>query len=411
MSALGDSFDPLGEHLQDPYPFYARARAEEPVFWSPRMKAWVVTRYEDISAVLRDNETFSNANSIRTISDPPPQVFQEFAVLGYPPTTPGLINSDGEQHRRIRAPFARNFAVDRVNAAQDFIRARAEARVDAIADAGHADLMSALIRPLPVEVVTFMYRLEELAPEMVAAGTRGFLALQGNLALTPVEEQVQATRDLVELARVIGEVVERRRREPRADDLATAFLRSVAPDLRELTLEEEALLVINLTGMLLPGHETTRGQLGLGVLHLLEHRDQWELLCQNPQMIPQAVEEICRYDPAVPGMFRVTTRKTEVGGVPMDPGTEVFLAFLSANRDEALCDRPDTFDVTREPTRHLAFGRGAHVCIGAETGRREIHIALEVLTRRLPGLRLAGRPIMIDPIFVTRGPLELHVEW
>lgn len=409
MSALGVSFDPLGEHLQDPYPFYARARAEEPVFWSPRMKAWVVTRYGDCLAVLHDTKSFSNANSIRTITDPPPEVFAEMAALRLPPPL-GVIQADGEVHRRMRAPFARNFTPERVRAATPFVRAKTDALIDAFAGDGHADLIRQLFRPLPVAVVTYMYGIEELDEDLVEAGTHGELALQGNLVI-PAEEQAAAAADFVKLCRVIQAVVRERMAAPREDDLPTAFLHAIWPGGREMTAQEEADVVVNLAGLLLPGHETTRGQLGLGVLHLLEHRDQWELLCARPELLPRAVEEICRYDTTVPGMFRVATKDARVGDISLSEGDEVFLAFLSANRDAAFCDRPDVFDVTRAPTRHLAFGKGAHYCAGADTGRRELTVALEALMQRLPGLRLSGHPVEIDPIFVTRGPLELHVEW
>lgn len=412
MGALGDSFDPLGEHLQDPYPFYARARAEEPVFWSPRMNAWVVTRYRDVSTVLRDNATFSNANAIRTIDDPPAEVIQEFLKLGYPQALP-VIGADGEVHRRMRAPFARNFAADRATAAEHVMRGRVSQAIDAFGDRGRAELMDELIRPVPIAVVTHMYGVEEVDEAMVKAGTRGFLMMQGNLARMglPLEEQVKAAKAAVELCHVMRDVVSQRRAAPRENDLVTAFAAAVAPLGGPMTVEQEARIVLNLATIFVPGHETTSPQFGNGLRHLLSHRDQWELLCERPELIGQAVEEFCRYDTSVPGMFRLVKNATTIAGQELQPGDEVFLALLSANRDEALCDRPDDFDVIRKPTRHLTFGFGAHYCLGAETGRREMRIALEILTRRLPGLRLADRPVEIEPVFVTRGPLELHVEW
>jgi cytochrome P450 len=408
---FGEDFDPLGAHLQDPYPFYARARKEAPVFWSPRMKAQVVTCYGDCYAVLRDNEAFSNANAIRTIDDPAFPALQEFLKLGYPPM-PNKISSDGELHRKFRMPFARHFAADRVAAAEGAMRQQVNASIGAFESDGRAELMRQLVRPLPIAVITHMYGLEELDEATVKAGTRGFLVLQGNLsAMLSVEEQVASMRDLVHLVQVMKGVVERRLAEPREGDLVTAFLRSVVPGAETLTLEEESMVVMDLAATLLPGHETTAPQLANGLRHLLTHREQWELLCARPELIPQAVEEICRYDTSVPGMFRVARKDVTVGEQAFPEGTEFFLALLSANRDEAFVDDPDVFDITREPTKHLTFGFGAHYCIGAETGRRELQVALESLTRRLPGLRLADRPVEIEPVFVTRGPHELHVEW
>jgi cytochrome P450 len=410
-SSFGENFDPLGEHLQDPISFYAQARKEAPVFWSPRMRAYVVTRYEDCYAVLRDNDTFSNANAIRTIDDPAFPAVQEFMKLGYPPM-PASISADGDLHRRFRRPYARHFSADRVAAAEGVMREQVNSAIDAFERDGHAEMMRQLIRPLPIAVITHLYGLEELDEETVRAGTRGLLVLQGNKsAVLSEEEQVAAVRDFVHLVQIMKGVVERRLAEPREDDVVTGVLRSMVPDAESLTLEEESMIVTDLAAILLPGHETTAPQLANGIRHLLTHRQQWELLCARPELIPQAVEEICRYENSVPGMFRKAKKAATVGGRDLAEGDEVFLALISANRDEALTDRPDVFDVTREPVKHLTFGFGAHYCIGAETGRRELRVALEQLTRRLPGLRLADRPIEIEPVFVARGPHELHVEW
>jgi cytochrome P450 len=410
-SSFGETFDPVGTHLQDPYPFYAQARKEAPVFWSPRMNAWVVTRYQDCYSVLRDNHSFSNANAIRTIDQPAFPALQEFLKLGYPPM-PNVILSDGDLHRRFRRPYARHFSADRVAAAEGVMRQQVDASIDAFAGDGRAELMRQFIRPLPITVITHLYGLKEVDQATVAAGTRGLLVLQGNMSqLLSEEEQVAAMRDWVHLVQIVKGVVERRLAEPREGDLVTAVLRSLVPEAESLTLEEESMVVMDLAAIYLPGHETTAPQLANGIRHLLTHREQWELLCERPEMIPQAVEEICRYDTSVPGMFRKAKKATTVGGQNLAEGEEVFLALISANRDEAFVDRADVFDITRGPVKHLTFGFGAHYCIGAETGRRELRIALELLTRRLPGLRLADRPVEIEPVFVTRGPHELHVEW
>jgi cytochrome P450 len=411
-TSLGESFDPLGTHLQDPYPFYEQARAEEPVFWSPRMNAWVVTRYEDAFNVLRDTQRFSNANAIRTIDQPLPEVIQEVMKVGYPPQETAIIMADGDKHRIMRAPWARRFAPDRVTAAEPVMRARAAELVGAFADDGRADLMRQFANPLPVTVLVNLYGIEELKgeEELVAAGTEGLMALQANL-VAPPEKQVEAARAFVRLVRRVAEVVKDRMAHPREDDLPTVALAAMAPDGPPLPLELEGEIVLNLAGNLLPGHETTSAQIGNGVRHLLTHRDQWELLCERPELIPNAVEEICRYDTGVPGMFRVAKTDVTIGGRQIPAGGELFLALISANRDEALCDRPNEFDITRSPTKHLTFGHGSHYCLGAETGRRELRIALETLTNQLPTLRLTGEPLKIAPVFVTRRLESLPVEF
>jgi cytochrome P450 len=164
--------------------------------------------------------------------------------------------------------------------------------------------------------------------------------------------------------------------------------------------------------VMVAGHTTTSSLLGTGLVHLLEDRSRWLLLRERPELIPGAVEEMARFDPAVQSFFRVTTRPAEVGGVRLEPGTELLLLYGSANRDEALCEHPEEFDITRAPTRHLAFGMGLHACVGAGLARTELRVSLETLTRRLPDLRLdTDQEIRIRPGLNHRGPWWLHVTW
>jgi cytochrome P450 len=136
------------------------------------------------------------------------------------------------------------------------------------------------------------------------------------------------------------------------------------------------------------------------------------MLCAHPELIPAAVEEAARYDTAVQGFRRITTRPVTLAGTDLPAGAEVFVAFGAANRDEARYDRPDVFDITRAPTRHLAFGHGAHACPGAKLARDQVRIALETLTRRLPGLRLTpDRPVTMLPTLIHRSPQRLDLIW
>jgi cytochrome P450 len=405
--SLGERYDPLGVHAQDPYEFYALARQQQPVFFHPALGAWVVTRYDDVRAVLRDAETFSSTNSLRPVAQPDPRVFAEFAK-GYP-MAPEAVNTDGATHRRLRSPFASGLAADEIRTVERHIRQRTAELLDAFAGDGRAELIGQFADPLPLAVIGHLFGLDPADMPTVHAGSHGMLMLGS--AHGSGEEQVAAARQIVALQQLLAGYIRRRRAEP-GEDLISRMLGELAPAEGQLTFDQEAELVESLFGTLLAGHTTTSDLLGNGIWHLLTHREQWELLCARAELIPGAVEEIARYDTSVQAQFRVTTRPVTLAGQALPEGAEVLVLFGSANRDEALVERAEAFDITRPPSRHLTFGFGVHFCAGAHLARAEMRIALQALTERLPGLRLAdGRQVTIAPSLRLRGPRALHVVW
>jgi cytochrome P450 len=404
---LGERYDPLGAHAQDPYEFYALARRQQPVFFYAKLDAWVVTRYDDVRAVLRDAETFSSANSLRPVAEPDPAVYAEFAK-GYP-MVPESVSSDGAAHRRLRAPFADGLGVDQVRALEPYIRQRAGELVDAFAADGHAELMGQFAAPLPMDVLGQLFGLAPADMPLVHAGSLGMPVLVSARAASA--EQVAAARRVVELQQLLAGYIDRRRAAP-GEDLISRAVAELAPAAGQLTFDQQAELVESLFGALLAGHTTVSGLLGNGMWHLLSHPEQWALLRRRPELLDGAVEEIARYDTSVPAQFRVTTRPVTLGGQALPSGAEVLVLFGSANRDSALVDRPEVFDITRPPSRHLAFGIGAHYCAGAQLARAELRIALVTLSDRLPGLRLSdAHPVAIAPSLRLRGPTTLPVVW
>jgi cytochrome P450 len=225
-------------------------------------------------------------------------------------------------------------------------------------------------------------------------------------------EQQAAARKVVALQQLLARYLRQRRAQP-GDDLISRAIAELAPMAGQLTFDQEAELVESLFGTLLAGHLTTSGLLGNGVWHLLSHPEQWALLCQRPELLDGAVEEIARYDTSVQAQFRVTTRPVNLAGTALPEGAEVLVLFGSANRDNALVDRPEVFDLTRPPSKHLTFGLGVHYCAGAQLARVELRIALATLVERLPTLRLAAdaAPVTIAPSLRLRGPTALEVAW
>jgi len=407
-SQLGETFDPLGAHLQDPYALYARAREEEPVFWSPRLKAWVVTRYQDVVAVLRDHEAFSSSNSLRPVRELYPETFVELAK-GYPPK-PDHVTSDGAAHRRLRAPFAKAFSASRIEALGPVIQKQADALIDAFAGDGRVELMRQYAAPLPVQVIAELFGMDAADAAALKAGTEAMFQL-GGTDLTP-EQEAEAGRGTVAFQQLIGAYVRARRSQPR-QDVISEVVAALAPGDGPLTGDQEAELVWLLASTIGAGHITTSDTIGNGVWLLLTHPEQWELLRKRPELARGAVEEIMRFASPVPSIFRKAAREVTVAGKRLPEGSELMLAFISANRDPALCENPETFDITRTPTRHLGFGTGVHACVGNLLARREIQVSLETLARRLPALRVpAGETVLpVRPTVNLRGPLTLELEF
>jgi cytochrome P450 len=405
--SIGEAYQPSGEHLQDPYPFYARARHEEPVFFSPALNAWVVTRYEDVSRIIRDPDTFSSGNALRPLVQFHPASLQELQK-GFPPV-PSTVDSDGELHRRLRAPLARALSTERVSALEPFIREHANALIDEFVDDDRADLMERYAYPLPVEIITELLGIDP--QDRAAVAVQSYSSAEMVSAQLSEPEQAAATREFVAFQHMLAGYIQRRRAQPR-DDLVSAVIAALAPGEGELSFEQLAELVWHLIGVAIAGHTTTSAVLGNGLRHLLSDRRRWELLCERPELIPGVVEEMLRYDPSVQSFFRVTTRDVTVGDVAFPAGTELMVVYGSANRDETQFERADEFDVTRAATRHLAFGGGVHLCVGSGLARKQLQVSLELLGSRLPGMRLvAGQEIRVRPGLNHRGPFALLVEW
>jgi cytochrome P450 len=407
-TSLGELFDPLGAHLADPYPFYARSRREEPIFYSGVLDAWLVSRFADVRAVMRDGEAYSSANTLRPLVELSPAAFGVLAQ-GYPPIK-SFIEQDGEPHLRWRVPTADRFSPWEVDTVEPFIRDRANALVDAFVDDGQADFMAQYANLLPVDVICRMLGIDKADTEILRRGSFALGALV-NERLSEAE-QVKAAEDGVAFQHLIARNVRARRAEP-GGDVISRVVAALAPGDGPLTFEQEYDLVPNLLGVGVAGNITTTGLLGNAVRWLLEHPAQWRLLCERPELIPGAVEEAGRFDPPTHGFFRVTTKDVTLAGKDLPAGTEVFALFASANRDETVFERPDEFDITRPGLgRAMTFGHGAHFCLGSGLARREAAVTLEVLTARLPGLRLVpGQRYDFRPNIDHRGLLSLLFEW
>jgi cytochrome P450 len=399
-------FDPLGEaFLRDPYAVLP-AVADAPVFYAPSLDYYVVTRYADIERVFLDPETFSAANAQLPLIQLPLEVGKTLLDGGHKPQ-PSMVSLDPPAHGRLRKPAARAFTPRRVTEMEPRIRATAAELLDAVDPSQPFDLIEALAFPLPMRIMfSFMGVPEQDWPQLKEwCGSRASLAW-GRPA---PEEALHHAQQMVLYRRYLRELVAAKATD-RGDDFASALLEIHDEDPDALAHEDIASILFSLS---FAGHETTNNLIGNCVRRLLEVPERWDRLVEHPDLIPGAVDEILRFDPSVPVWRRVTTRQVNLGGVDLPEGAKLFLWLAAAGRDAEVFPDPETFDPERPNSRRtLAFGRGIHFCIGSALGRLEATLALEELTRRFPGLRLAppDQEIPFHPNISFRGPQTLAVQ-
>lgn len=397
-------FDPLD--LSDPFPLLARARREQPVFYSPAIDYWVVTGYDDIKAIFRDHETYTAANTITPIVPFSEAVQRMLADGDYSPE-PVLSNNVPPSHTRIRTLVNRLFTPRRMKGFAPAIRAIAERGVRHIMDQAPVDIVAALTYEYPAYVLFHVLGVPDADVAQVKAWAGNRIKLY--YGRPSADEQIAMTENLVPFWRYVVDLVAEKARHPQ-DDLTSDLIRMRDGDDKVLTLNEIASCMITL---LVAGHETTTAQINNALWHLLSERDHWERLCINPDTIPTALEEMMRYDPSVCTWRRRAAKASRINGVDIPADADLLLMLNSANRDEAVFPEPDEIIFTRDNLKdQLAFGYGIHYCVGAPLARLEMAILLETLTRELSGLRLVpGQNIAYTRNISFRGPVALHVSW
>ncbi len=376
----------LEELEEDPHALLARLREREPVSWLPVLDGWLVTRRDLAMQVMRDPETF-------TVDDPR---FSTGQVVGS-----SMLTLDGVEHRRHREPFARPFRLAPVRERfTEVVAEETERLLDAIEPAGRAELRTSLTGPLAVAVVTNALGFEDADVGAVLGWYQRIVAAVTDItAGLPLSDSGRAAYEALSAA--IGPALDR---EPAASLLAAAASQAGG-------LERERV-ISNAAVMLFGGIETTDGMIANAVLHLLSHPDQLALVEADAGLLPNAIEESLRLEPAAAVIDRYATADVELAGAPIRRGELVRISIAGANRDPEVFPDPDRFDVRRENAhRHVAFAHGPHVCIGMHLARLEAHTAVERLLRRLPALRLdPARPAEPRGL-VFRKPPALHVLW
>jgi len=396
-------FNPLDPaFIADPYPFYRRLRETAPVFKTPQ-GLWLVTRYDDVTFALRDKRFGKDfvGNLERRYGNLARMEEPAVASLGRT-----MLVLDPPDHTRLRALVTKAFTARRVADMRPRIKALVDAQLDRVIDKGEMDVMRDLAHRLPVIVICDMLGIPEdhRAPFLAGSNVNGRI-------LEPVpmsrEELDQANRNTQMAGAYFDQLCELRRREPR-DDLTTELVRAEeAGD--KLTAEE---LRANIGLLFGAGHETTTNLIGNGLLALHRHRDQWERLKADPSLIPNAVEELLRYDSSVQITGRVTNAEVEIGGVTLGATENVIALLGAANHDPAQYQDPDRLDVGRANVRPLSFGGGIHYCLGAQLARLEAELVFTALVERLPNIELPEKDAPAwRRSFTLRGLSKLPAVW
>lgn len=391
---------------RDPYPLYAKLRAETPVLrnagLSPNEQFWFVTGYAEAETVLRDHKRFvKNYHNTLTAEQraqlpPMPRLMQLLDQH--------MLNLDGADHMRQRTLVNKAFTTRIINSMHDRVQRIADELLDNVQAKGAMDLIDEYAFPLPIVVIAEMLGIPAADRDRFRAWSDAFVTP----SLTEAEWR-QAERLLNEFTDYLGEIFAARRKAPR-NDLITALIQ--AEEAGDQLSEEELYSMVVL--LIVAGHETTVNLIGNGTLALLRHPDQLALLKADPTLMPNAVEELLRYDgPVERATLRFAAEDLKLGGQPIRRGEALVVVLGSANRDAAQFNQPDTLDVTRDNSRHLAFGYGVHYCVGAPLARLEGRIALTTLLRRLPNLRLAAPVEELTWRFnpILRGMNHLPVAW
>ena len=359
----------------DPYPLYRALREEAPVFYSDMLQGWVLTRHEDVTAVLRDKR-WSNDPRNAAGEDPFIQMVGDLIARV-------LLFMDPPDHTRVRSLVSKAFTPKVVERLRPRIEAMVDELLDEAEERGSLDLMADIAYPLPVAVIAELLGVPVADRDLLKEHSRQLVWLiEWQI---PPEKLMEVGTAALAISQYLMGVIAERRADPQNDLLSELIKAEEAGD----RLGPEELLTTSML-LLIAGHETTMNLIGNGTLALLRNPDQLAKLHADPDLCRGAVEELLRYDGPIQLTARTALEDLTVGGQPISAGSQVITLLGAANRDPAVFAEPERLDITRADSHHLAFGHGAHFCLGAALARVEAQVAITSLVRRFPNLRQDG---------------------
>ena len=365
--------------LADPYPLYHHLQAESPVHWDPFLKAWIVTRYSDVLAVLSDRHF-----SARRTPTP-----DDLAALGLEALVPiaqvmvrQMLFMDPPTHSRIRNLAARAFTPRRIENLRTHIQDIVDGLLDVVQTQGGMDVIADLAVPLPAIVTEELLGVSTSDLSQLKVWSADFATMLGNFQHNP-DRAARVRRSIEEMFKYFGAAVYEHKAHPRTD-LISAFLETEHEGDRLTDDEVIANTIMTMVG----GQETTTSLIGNGLLALLQHPAQLQEVRDDASLIPSAIEEMLRFESPIQHTARMTAEDVELGGRQIHRRQAVIAVLGAANRDPERFPDPDRFDIHRQDNRHVSFGWASHFCFGAALARLEAHVAFETILRRIPAAQL-----------------------
>jgi len=401
MSATLDYRPDDAAFLADPFPLLRRMQDEDPCHWSPRLKAWVLTRYEDVRRVCQDKDMSSDRLRPYFATLPPPEAQRIADIMRY--LSLWMVFRDAPEHTRLRRLTGKVFHVKSMHAMRPRIEVLMQWLFEAIGARREFDFIGEFAGPLPALVIMDMLGVprEELASVKRLSDDMALFIGSSRMARDKYDIAQAATRAMAEFFR--GMIAARRAR-PQADLLSELVHLEDAGD--RLSDDE---LVASCILLLFAGHETTTNHIANGLLALLRFPGEMARLREDPALAPAAVEELLRYDGPNGAQVRIVQQAQALHGKALKPGERVFILLNAANRDPRAYADPDRVIVGRDGPPHLAFGFGLHICLGFPLARLEGQIALPAVLARWPGIALAEERLEWLNSMVFRGMKAMPV--
>lgn len=383
LAELASLFSP--QNRVNPYPGYAQLQKSQPI-WQPLEKLFVITKHRDCSTVLRDTrfghleseELLAMRHGEGAASSLSPEKMPQRSFLALNPP----------DHTRLRRLVSRAFTPSRVEQLAPRIQEIAsELLTEMLSSSKTIDLVGQYAAPIPVIVISELLGIPTSDHELLVAWSHALAQSLDPDFLLPEGVRIAQLRAREEFGEYLREMIAFRRKSP-SNDLLSALVQVQDED--DVLSEEELIATCIL--ILIAGHETTTSLIGTGTWAIINHPDQIPVLEANPELVPNAVEELLRFESPVQFTFRNALENGEVSETKIPKGSFILLLIGAANRDPDFHADPNTLDISREPTRHLAFGQGIHFCLGAPLARLEAQIALKALLPHLSKFKIAKEP-------------------
>jgi len=393
-----DLFDPDAYAQAVPHDTFALLRREAPVYRQLRTGLppfWAVTRYHDIVKVSRDWATFSSERRGALLREPPEEALETQRLM--------MLNMDPPRHAKLRGLVNKGFTPRMISRLTPPIRRICSQIVDTVSERGQCDFVTEVAAELPLQVIAELLGIPESDQHQIFEWSNTMIGSDDPEWQRSPEEATSAAMAMYTYA---NELALQRRDSPR-DDLVSVLMRAEVDGEQLTEMEFDVFFLL----LAVAGNETTRNLISGGMLALIEHPDQRRRLQDDVSLLDTGVEEMLRWITPVMQFQRTAQHDTEIGGQRIAEGDRVAVYYVSANRDEAVFEQPDRFDVGRSPNEHLGFGGGGpHFCLGANLARLEIRVMFEELLRRLPDIELNGPPRRLRSNFIN-GLKEMPVRF